>query len=215
MCGRYTLLKLADLLKLVPWLQVPAEILERHGRYNVAPSQLLPIITASDVHLAQWGFIPSWTRGSPKVRPINAKAETIASTGMFRRAFQSYRCLVPADGFYEWKGAKPPKQPYYIRMRDGGPFAFAGLWARWHPQDAEPIDTYTIITTTPNELMAPIHNRMPVIVPPHRYRMWLEGTEPQDLLRPFSADQMEAAPVSRAVNNPKNDTAECIEPLVE
>lgn len=219
MCGRYTLFKLADLLKLIPWLQVPAEILEREARYNVAPSNFMPIITARDgryqLRSAQWGFVPSWARGIPRTRPINARAETLAGSGLFRRSFQSQRCLVPADGFYEWKGARPPKRPYYIRMRDGGPFAFAGLWSRWHPPGGEPIDTYTIITTDPNELMASIHNRMPVIVPPDRYREWLEGAAPQDLLRPLPPDQMEAVPVSPTVNNPRTDTADCIEPLVE
>ena len=215
MCGRYTLFKLADLLKLIPWLQAPAEILEREARYNVAPSQTMPIITAKDVHLAQWGFVPSWTTGKPKMRPINAKSETVATSGMFRRAFQSRRCLVPADGFYEWKGAKPPKQPYYVRMHGGGPFAFAGLWERWHPESGEPIDTYTIITTEANELMASIHNRMPVIVPSDRYRDWLEGEAPAGLLKPYRADEMEATPVSRAVNSPKNDSEACIEPLAE
>lgn len=215
MCGRYTLFKLADLLKLIPWLQAPAEILEREARYNVAPSQSMPIVTARDVHLAQWGFVPSWTTGTPKVRPINAKAETIATSGMFHRAFQSYRCLVPADGFYEWQGAKPPKQPYYIRLRSGSPLAFAGLWSRWHPDSGEPIDTYTIITTAANELMGPIHNRMPVIVPPDQYRQWLEGAEPQGLLRPYPPDEMEAVAVSTTVNNTRNETPECIEPAEE
>jgi len=217
MCGRYTLFKLADLLKLIPWLRAPAEILEREARYNVAPSQFMPIATAKDgrceMRIAQWGFVPSWTKGTPKVRPINAKAETVATSGMFRRAFQSHRCLVPADGFYEWKGAKPPKQPYYVRMHSGSPFAFAGLWERWHPESGEPIDTYTIITTAANELMAPIHNRMPVIVPPDQYPRWLDGAEPEALLRPYSADQMEAYPVSQKVNRPQNDSAECIEAM--
>lgn len=147
------------------------------------------------------------------MRPINAKAETVATSGIFRRAFQSHRCLVPADGFYEWKGSKPPKQPYYVRMRGGGPFTFAGLWERWHPEGADPIDTYTIITTEANELMASIHNRMPVIVPLDRYGDWLEGEAPAGLLRPYRADEMEAIPVSRAVNSPKNDSEACIEPL--
>jgi putative SOS response-associated peptidase YedK len=217
MCGRYTLFKLADLLKLIPWLQAPAEILEREGRYNVAPSLFMPIATAKggryELRTAQWGFVPSWTTGPPKTRPINARAESVATSGMFRRAFQSQRCLVPADGFYEWKGAKPPKQPYYIRMRDGSPFAFAGLWSRWHPEGAEPIDTYTIITTGPNELMESIHNRMPVIVPPNRYRQWLDGVDTESLLRAYPSQEMAASAVSNAVNNPRTDTPDCIEPL--
>lgn len=217
MCGRYTLFKLADLLKLIPWLRAPAEILEREGRYNVAPSLFMPIATAKDgryeLRTAQWGFVPSWTTGAPTTRPINARAESLGTSGMFRRAFQSQRCLVPADGFYEWKGVKPPKQPYYIRMRDGSPFAFAGLWSRWHPEGAEPTDTYTILTTGPNELMESIHNRMPVIVPRDRYRQWLDGVDTESLLRPYPSPEMAAVAVSRAVNSPGNDTPDCIEPL--
>ena len=216
MCGRYTLFKLADLLKLIPWLQAPAEILEREARYNVAPSQLMPIATERDgqaqLRLAQWGFIPSWAKGMPRTRPINARAETVATSGVFRHAFQSQRCLIPADGFYEWKGSKPPKQPYYIRRRDGSPFAFAGVWSRWRAPGTEPIDTYTILTTQANELMAPIHTRMPVIVPANRYRDWLEGKDPAEILRPYPAEELEAVAVSPRVNRPAFDGPECVEP---
>jgi putative SOS response-associated peptidase YedK len=216
MCGRYTLMKLADLLKLIPWLQVPAEVLERQSRFNVAPSQVLPIVVESHgqtvLRDAKWGFVPSWTKEKPKAQPINARSETVAESGMFRRAFAERRCLVPADGFYEWKGAKPPKQPYLVRLRDHGLFAFAGLWERWYPPGGEPADTFTILTTAPNELMKGIHDRMPVIVPPDGYRRWLAGDPPQDLLKPYPAELMEAAPVSPKVNSPKFDDPECIEP---
>jgi putative SOS response-associated peptidase YedK len=208
-------MKLADLLKLIPWLQVPAEILERQSRYNVAPSQVMPIIVDADgaarLRTAKWGFVPSWTKGKPKMQPINAKSETVATSGMFRRAFQQRRCLVPAYGFYEWQGAKPPKQPYFIHMRDGSPFAFAGLWERSHPDDAGPLETFTILTTAPNELMKPIHNRMPVIIPPDGYRQWLNGDEPQELLKPYDAAAMEAFRISTRVNNVRNDGPELIE----
>jgi putative SOS response-associated peptidase YedK len=214
MCGRYTLMKLADLLKLIPWLQAPAEILERQSRYNVAPSQVMPIIVSANggaqLHTAKWGFVPSWTKGKPKLQPINAKSETVATSGMFRRAFQQRRCLVPADGFYEWQGAKPPKQPYFIRMRDGSAFAFAGLWERSHPDGPEALETFTILTTTPNELMKPIHDRMPVIIPLDRYRQWLGGEQPQELLKPYDADAMEAFPISTRVNNVRNEGPELI-----
>jgi putative SOS response-associated peptidase YedK len=209
-------MKLADLLKLIPWLQVPAEVLERQSRYNVAPSQVLPIVTQSEGQIvlrdARWGFVPFWTKGKPKAQPINARAETVADSGMFRRAFQQRRCLVPADGFYEWQGPKPPKQPYFIRMQDHGLFSFAGLWERWYPRDAEPVDTFTILTTAPNALMKPIHDRMPVIMAPDRYRQWLSGDRPQDLLKPYPAELMEAVAVSSRVNSPKFDGPECIEP---
>lgn len=211
MCGRYTLIKLADLLKLIPWLQVPAEILQQQPRYNVAPSQTMPIITSTDIRPAQWGFVPSWTKGEPKTRPINARCETIAASGMFRHAYRQRRCLVPADGFYEWKGAKPPKQPFYIRMKDRAPFAFAGLWERWRPPDGEPVETFTILTTTPNELLAPIHNRMPAIISPDKFRQWLEGDIPDELLQPYPVGDMEAVAVSNKVNSPKFDGPECLE----
>lgn len=217
MCGRYTLMKLADLLKLIPWLQVPAEILERQSRFNVAPSQTLPVVVESKgqtvLRDARWGFVPSWTKQKPKSQPINARAETVATSGMFRRAFAERRCLVPADGFYEWKGDKPPKQPYLVRLRDHGLFAFAGLCERWYPEGAEPVDTFTILTTTPNELMTGIHNRMPVIIPPVMYRQWLSGDHPQDLLKSYPAELMEAVPVSPKVNNPRFDGPECIESI--
>jgi putative SOS response-associated peptidase YedK len=211
MCGRYTLIKLADLVKLIPWLQVPAEILQQQARYNVAPSQVMPIITSTDVRPAQWGFVPSWTKETPKTRPINARAETIATSGMFRQAYRQRRCLVPADGFYEWRGAKPPKQPFYIRMKHRSPFAFAGLWERWRPPEGEPVETFTILTTSPNELLTPIHNRMPVIISPEKYHQWLEGDNPDELLQPYPAGQMDAVAVSTRVNSPKFDDPSCIE----
>jgi putative SOS response-associated peptidase YedK len=213
MCGRYTLVKLADLLRLIPWLQVPADILEREARYNVAPSQVMPIITADGLRTAQWGFVPAWAKEPPKVRPINARAETAATSAMFRGSLAKRRCLVPADGFYEWKGAKPPKQPYLIRMRDATPFAFAGLWDRWQPAGGESIDTYTILTTAPNELMASIHNRMPVIIPAARYADWLNGDGAAALLQSYPADKMQAFAVSCRVNSPKNDVPDCTMPL--
>jgi putative SOS response-associated peptidase YedK len=137
---------------------------------------------------------------------------------MFRQAMAQRRCLVPADGFYEWQGAKPPKQPYFIRMRDDSLFAFAGLWERWKPaEDAESIDTFTIITTSPNELMKSIHNRMPVIVAREDYDKWLSReTSPADLaalLKPYDAALMEARLVGTKVNKPDNNGPELIEPI--
>ena len=168
-------------------------------RWNVAPSQRMPIVRMSDagfreLAIARWGLVPSWAKEMPKVQPINARAETVPTGPMFRKAFECRRCLVPADGFYEWKGAKPPKQPYFIHQPDDGQFAFAGLWERWRAsKDAEPLDTYTIITTSPNALMASIHNRM--------------------LLAPYRDDGLEAYPVSQRVNSPKNDDADCVKKM--
>lgn len=224
MCGRYTIRRL-DILRALfaatPPLPGFEEFTER-PHFNLAPSQTLPVVrinSAGDrvMEGMRWGFIPFWTTGKPKLAPINAKAETIATGRMFRQAFERRRCLVPADGFYEWKGTKPPKQPYFIHMRDDSPFAFAGLWDRWKPEpDAEPVDTFTILTTTPNKLMEPIHNRMPVILAAKDYERWLDnetkGADVADLLKPFPEKPMEAYPISTKVNNTKNDGPELIEP---
>jgi putative SOS response-associated peptidase YedK len=221
MCGRYRIKRL-DLLTLgIRFETAGFEEFTEKPRWNVAPSQRLPIIrTSADgkfvVAQATWGFIPGWTKGTPKLKPINAKAETVASSGMFRQAFERRRALVPADGFYEWQGAKPPKQPFFIHRRDDGLFAFAGLWERWRADEtSEPVDTFTIITTTPNDLMAPIHNRMPVIVAPGDYQRWLDNSTPtealKEMLKPISPGDFEAYPVSTRVNSPGNDEPGCSE----
>ncbi len=137
---------------------------------------------------------------------------------MFRAALERRRCLVPADGFYEWKGAKPPKQPFFIHMRDDALFAFAGLWERWRKtEESAPLDTFTILTTSPNDLMSGIHNRMPVILEQAHHERWLDrekkAADVADLLKPFDADRMEAWPVSTAVNKPENNDPSLIEPV--
>jgi putative SOS response-associated peptidase YedK len=223
MCGRYTLRRY-ELAKAVfqAMRQVGFEEfseLDVHW-WNVAPSQHVPVVRMEDngervIAPAQWGFIPAWAKELPKIRPINARAETVATSGTFRQAFNNRRCLIPADGFYEWQGAKRLKQPYFIHLKDDGVFAFAGLWERWQPaKDAQPIDTCTIITTQPNELMSPIHNRMPVIVARGNYSRWLDsripGNEVADALTPYPAEEMDAYAVAPAVNNPKDDGPELI-----
>jgi len=220
MCGRFTiktsLQKIIEamspvLAKLDPTLFLP--------RFNVAPSQSPPIVRLDSsgqrvLEFARWGFVPAWTKGKPKLAPINAKCETAVTSGMYRSAFAKRRCLVPADGFYEWKGAKPPKQPFYIHRKDDGVFAFAGLWERWKPdEEAEPVDTFTILTTSPNELMANIHNRMPVIIDRSDYGAWLEKGDAK-LLKPAPTEAMEAYPVSTKVNKPSHDQADCVERIV-
>ncbi|HZL37421.1 MAG TPA: SOS response-associated peptidase [Tepidisphaeraceae bacterium] len=216
MCGRYTLRRL-DLIRgtfeaiLGPGFE---EFTER-PRFNIAPSQNVPVVRMNSAGqtvagVARWGLIPSWTKGKPRAQPINSRSETLATSGLFRQAFARRRCLIPADGFYEWKGAAPPKQPYFFHMKDDSLFAFAGLWERWRPaDDAEPIDTFTILTTRPNELSAPIHNRMPVILHRHDYARWIDrdvpGEDVGNLLDPFDADRMEVYPVSTQVNKVKND----------
>ncbi len=223
MCGRFTLsASAADLIQqfnltgLADW----------SPRYNIAPAQevltvlQLPGTAERRTCLLRWGLIPPWAEG-PAVgsRMINARAETVATKPAFRRAVKERRCLVLADGFYEWQKQERGKQPFHIRLRDGHPFAFAGLWERWAPQDGQPIDSCTIITTVANELVRPLHVRMPVILPPADHEAWLDPSGQdlerlQALLRPYPSEAMEAYPVSPRVNNPGDDTPECMQPLV-
>jgi putative SOS response-associated peptidase YedK len=169
----------------------------------------------------QWGLIPSWAN-DPKIgnRLINARAESASDKPAFRAAFRRRRCLIPTDGFYEWLKKGSQKQPYLIRMRDGQPFAFAGLWEFWHGQNEREIESFTILTTEPNELAAQIHNRMPAILNPDDYQAWLDPDE-QDveklkgLLKPAPAQAMVAYPVSKRVNSPAIDDPACIAPSKE
>jgi putative SOS response-associated peptidase YedK len=208
MCGRYTLRRL-DWHRRVEGLGPPPfeEFSELKIRFNVAPSQLIPIIVNDAGHMkvrgARWGFTPHWADASHKLKPINAKCETVATSSMFRDAFKRRRCLIPADGFYEWMGAKPPKIPHFIRMRDDSLFCFAGIREG---------DTTSILTTSPNELMSPIHNRMPVIIAPKDYARWLGDGDVSDLLCPFDAEKMEAYAISTRVNNVRNDAPDLIVP---
>lgn len=219
MCGRYTLTantqKLAEAFSGV---EVPAEL---PPRYNIAPSQAIAVVANNGQHKVeffQWGLIPSWAKDA-KIgsQMINARAETVGEKPSFKNAYKRRRCLILADGFYEWKkeGDKT-KTPMYIRLASGEPFAFAGLWEMWQKTE-DTILSCTIITTEPNELMAQIHNRMPVILPPTAYEQWLDPAERtpdqlNGLLQPFPAGLMTAYPVSKLVNSPSNDSRELIEP---
>lgn len=182
--------------------------------YNLAPTNQLAIVTHRDGHRvlesARWGLIPFFAKDEKTgYKMINAKAEGIEAKPSFRAAIKKRRCLIPADGFYEWTGEKGSKQPFFIRLKEGPVFAFAGLWEAWRPKDGpddEPwLTSCTIITTEPNELMAPLHNRMPVILEPEDEALWLDHEAPLPealkLLRPYVAVDMEAWPVSTAVNN--------------
>jgi putative SOS response-associated peptidase YedK len=225
MCGRYTVRRVS--LIFTAFDAVPEvgfeEFTERPSLFNIAPSQHAPIIRLNAngqriVSAVRWGLIPHWTKGKPKQQPVNARSETAVSSPMFRQALERRRCLVPADGFYEWQGARPPKQPYFIHMQDDQMFAFAGVWERWKPdEDAEPVDTFTILTTEPNAIMSPIHNRMPVILAEKDYDRWLDRNGSadgvKDLLKPFDAGAMDAYPISTRVNKPANDDEQCIEPM--
>ncbi|MBN1220482.1 MAG: SOS response-associated peptidase [Anaerolineae bacterium] len=220
MCGRYTLaVDKKRLAESFSTIEIPEQLAPR---YNIAPSQPVAVVAnnAPDkVELFLWGLIPSWAK-DPSIgnRMINARAETLAEKPSFKNAYKRRRCLVLADGFFEWKKGPDTKTPMYIRLASSNPFAFAGLWESWHGADGSHILSCTIITTTPNELMANIHNRMPVILAPEAYEQWLDPaectpTQLSGLLKPYPAEQMTAYPVSRAVNNPRNDTPECITPL--
>lgn len=231
MCGRYTMVNLKSFVADLPWASLFGDE-EVVPRYNVAPTQPVPIIAnregeyAGRVEMAHWGLIPSWAKDmSIGSKMINARSETLAEKPSFRGALKRRRCIIPVDGFYEWQS--PPgapggrgaagKQPMYIRMRDHKPFAFAGLWEFWRDprNEANEIVSCTVITTEPNELMAAIHNRMPVILPRERYLEWLAPGEQSPeklshLLVPMDADLMEAYPVGRGVNNPRNEDPENI-----
>jgi putative SOS response-associated peptidase YedK len=221
MCGRYSQSQSAEIIaKAFQVDSVPA----LKPRYNIAPTQSVPTVlqtsasTNRQFKMLHWGLIPSWAK-DPKMGAglINARAETVNEKPAFRSAFRQRRCLVLADGFYEWQQQedKKQKQPFYFRLSDGQPFAFAGLWEHWKGADGEEIESCTLLTTEPNELMQPIHNRMPVILDPKDYDLWLDSEvkKPellQPLLRPYQTEEMTTYPVSKVVNKPSNDTAECI-----
>ena len=222
MCGRFTLTNPDQDLALQ--FDLP-EIPDLQPRYNIAPTQpvaavrVAPESAVRELALLHWGLIPFWAK-DPKIgsRMINARSETAAEKPSFRAAFRRRRCLVAADGFYEWQKLNDGKQPFYIRLHDGKPFAFAGLWEHWEGPDGAVIESCTLLTTEPNDVIRPLHNRMPVILQPRDYDLWLDPevqqTEQlQPLLGPYLPGDMEAYPISRWVNSPRNDDPRCIEPL--
>lgn len=185
-------------------------------RYNIAPFDDLPVITnASPAAIDQfvWGFLPEWAEDPEEsYRPINARAETVAEKPMFRAAYDEKRCLVLADGFYEWQEREgASSQPYRIQRADEEPFAMAGLYSQWQANGST-LETVTILTTDANDLLDPIHDRMPVLLPPDVERTWLEDDgDHGDLLQPYPDDDLEAYPISRTVNDPGNDSATVLE----
>jgi len=221
MCGRFTLTAEADELEgFFPGFTFPPGVLPR---FNIAPSQGVLLIANTGEGRAEefrWGLVPHWAK-DPKIgnRMINARAETLAEKPSFRSAFRRRRCLILADGFYEWRSnpGQKAKTPMYIRLRSGRPFAFAGLWESWRAPDGAEVRTCAIITTQPNALMATIHRRMPVILPPEAHGTWLHvGDVPPGelahLLVPYPGSEMVAHAVSRLVNNPREDVPDCIVP---
>jgi putative SOS response-associated peptidase YedK len=223
MCGRYTLR--TDRQELARALDIPEEALpeDLEPRYNIAPTELVPILLRDGelrVDLHRWGLVPGWAK-DPRIgsRLINARRETITEKPSFRDAFRTRRCLVLADGFYEWLEVekRKPKIPHYIRLKDGKPFTFAGLWSRWSGPDQPELLTCTVITTEPNPLVARVHDRMPVIIPPERRDAWLDPENRDEraltaMLEPYEADRMEMTPVTTYVNSPGNEGELCIEP---
>jgi putative SOS response-associated peptidase YedK len=260
MCARFTLT--TELSAFGKFIEFVMRVAFFAPHYNIAPRQQAPVILRENgqnvARLMRWGLIPSWSRDeSIGDKLINARAETLAEKSSFRKPFASQRCLIPADGYYEWQAeVRPPvvesvvesslrlesigaqrrhytgKTPFRFTMKGGGPFCFAGLWEKWirppqaqefliddlgdAPQPSRVIETFTLITTTPNEMAAAVHDRMPVILSPDHYGWWLDerrpGADLKILLRPYPAEDMACYRVSPLVNNARNDSPECIQP---
>lgn len=218
MCGRFTSYhsssEIAQAFNL-------ADVPNLEPRYNIAPTNTVATIVCSaesdrEFRWLRWGLIPHWAKDkSIGNKLINARAETVAEKPSFRSAFRHSRCLIIASGFYEWQKQDSGKQPFLIQQIDSLPFAFAGLWSTWTSSKDETIDSFTIITTEANEIMQPIHQRMPVILKLDDYEKWLDPTIKQpellrSLLQPYESDKLKIYPVSTLVNNPRNDSPECI-----
>ncbi|WP_017651942.1 SOS response-associated peptidase [Fortiea contorta] len=224
MCGRFTLKQPASALVEAFHLQSSPHL---SAQYNIAPTQMVTTVLHNgannnrEFQQLRWGLIPSWAK-DPAIgaKLINARSETVAQKPSFRSAFKRRRCLVVADGFYEWKKQPGKKQPFYFQLQDKQPFGFAGLWEQWLSPSGEEILSCTILTTTANELLQPIHDRMPVIIAPQDYDFWLDPQEQtpeslQQLLIPYPVAAMTAYPVSTLVNNSQHNTPDCILPLSE
>lgn len=227
MCGRYTIKNIKGLERWhLEWLEVEwLRFLETHpipSNYNVSPTHLMPLVRRAENRkpapaMARWGYVPGWEKSEkPAVAPINARSEEISAKPMFRTAVQKRRCLVPADGYYEWhRLSEAVKTPYHIQKKGGGPFFIAGIYE--HANDIRP-ETYCILTTGANELTAKIHGRMPVILDDDSARAWLEdgdlkGEALNAFFRPYPSDAMETWEVSRLVNSPRNNGPECFAPV--
>ncbi|BDI19573.1 DUF159 family protein [Nostoc cf. commune SO-36] len=224
MCGRFTLNQSAEALSQVFHVESVPDIAAQH---NIAPTQMVVTVLQNpenkkrELKQLHWGLIPSWAKDAGMgAKLINARAETVSEKPSFRSAFKHRRCLVVADGFYEWQRQQGKKQPFYFRLQDEQPFGFAGLWEKWRSPSNEEIISCTILTTAANELLQPIHERMPVILEPQDYDLWLDSQVEtpqtlQQLLRPYPASAMTAYPVSTLVNNSRHNSLECIIPLSE
>ncbi len=219
MCGRFTLRTPGNLIIRQFALNFHGQLLPR---YNIAPTQMVPVVRGLDRQTTplRWGLVPFWSKEPTARRAmINARSETAATKPAFRNAFRKQRCLIPADGYFEWRREGKQKQPYWIRMQDDRPFLMAGLWERWSDrtaeEEADPLETFTILTTSANRLTSEIHDRMPVILGPNDYDRWLDP-ESQDadqltyMLEPYDAHEMRLDAVSTRVNSARNDDPDCV-----
>ncbi len=221
MCGRFARRSTQEVL--ADWFGVEIEDMPWFApTYNAAPQSTQPVVRLNnetgkrEFALMRWGLVPYWAKDA-KVgyTTINARAEEVASKPLYRDALKKRRCLIPADAFYEWQRVDAKtKRPYAFGMRSGEPYAFAGLWERWKPKDGDPLETFTILTTDPNELAEPVHNRMPVILEPRDYTRWMETNDPArppiDLMRPYPAEKMRSWRVDERVGNVRNDDPELL-----
>lgn len=224
MCGRFVLMTPS---KSLAERFLVEEILEEGPRYNIAPTQMVAIIRLNaqtgrrELRMVKWGLIPYWAKDSSiGHKLINARCESIHEKPAFRTAFKFRRCLVPADGYYDWKKTGKSRQPFLFRMADASPYAFAGLWEKWKSPEGEMTESCTIITTPANELVAPVHDRMPAILKPEDYDTWLDPRmkDPKVLLKlltPFPSELMVSVPVSSKVNKATYEGPDCVEPITQ
>ncbi|MBP7735269.1 MAG: SOS response-associated peptidase [Spirochaetes bacterium] len=220
MCGRFA--QIEPISNIIKIFFIDEVITDITPRYNIAPgSSILSVIMNNGRRLLvdyQWGLVPHWAK-DPSIgnNLINARGETVHQKPSFRNAFKQRRCLIPASGFYEWKKEGKVKSPYFVKLKTGDLFTFAGLHETWKSSSGEELRTCTIITTAANSVMAPIHDRMPVIIPGECHERWLDPAAlPEDLLAlvaPYRSDEMEAYPVSPMVNSPRNESPDCVTPL--
>ena len=221
MCGRYARKSAQELL--AEWFEMDLGQMRWAPTWNATPQSFQPVVRLShdgsrrEAALMRWGLVPSWAKDARiGLSTINARAEEAAGKPAFRAALKKRRCLVPADAFYEWRRTgQKTRRPFAFALQSGQPYAFAGLWESWQPADSEgaPLDSFTILTTTPNALMEPIHNRMPVIVAPEDYDRWLDSSAapPLELLHPYPAEQMRVWPVGQEVGDVRKNTASLLE----
>jgi putative SOS response-associated peptidase YedK len=221
MCGRTSLAVDISVLRQRFDVTVSDAVEQYVPRYNIDPSDGLVTVTNDNpgqMDVREWGFIPHWADDPDDVpNPINARAETAMDSNLFRSAFEHSRCLVIADGFYEWKGERGSKQPFRVCREDRDPFAFAGLWSHWEPdgKDGQARETVTILTTNPNDVVEPIHDRMPVMLEEDEEDTWISGdvADAMDVLDPYPPEGLEAYPVSKRVNNPENEDRQVFEEI--